>query len=118
MQNTLHGSVQLNIPPTFVTFRALLIALYDLHLGQKALIDRLHDVWKLGAPSPDSIVRDPKHYDERVRQAGNVEKRLLLPEPLAGWIEEASAARGMPLSARQAINLALGAADYQLEKKA
>lgn len=108
----------LQMKPVFVTFRALVIVLYDLHLGQKAPIDRLHDVWKLGAPSPDSIVRDPRHYDERVRQAGNVEKRLLLPEPLAQWIEEASAARGMPLSSRQAMNMVFGEADYELEKRA
>ncbi len=102
----------LQVAPISVTFVELATAFADLHRGSKPMLDRLHDVWKLGAPTPTSIIRDPRGYDERVVQAGNVERRLLLPVPLAQWIQDVSAARGMPLTARQAANMVMGKTDY------
>ena len=98
----------LDLKPIFVSFYELAAVFADLHLQNQAMLDRLHDVWKQGAPSPESVIRNPRGYDERKRQPGNVEKRLLLPVPLANWICEASAARGMPLTARQAANHGVG----------
>ena len=108
------GSV-VTAEPLLVPFRELLEALAPLHLYEKAYVDRLHDVWKLGAPTPDSIIRDPRAYDERQRQPGNVEKRIVFPTPLAQWIVEVSTARGMPYTMRQALGIANGEADYGLE---
>lgn len=100
--------------PVFVTFIELVQALETLHRYEKAYVDRLHDVWKLGAPTPhDSIIRNPKDYDERKVQPGNRERRLLLPFPLAKWIMETSAARGMPLTAKQSLNMVYGEVDYE-----
>ena len=103
------------VEPLLVTFVELLEALAPLHLHEKAYVDRLHDVWKQGAPTPDSIIRDPRAYDERKRQPGNVEKRIVFPTPLAQWVVETSTARGMPLTMRQALNMVNGKADYGLE---
>ncbi len=91
-----------------VTFVELRDALAPLHLGRKSWVDSLHDVWKQGAPSPDSRVLVPDGYDERQTRPGNVEKRLVLPTPLAGWIVQVSAARGMPYTLAQALSVVAG----------
>lgn len=106
------GNVTHDIPPVFVAFVDLRNAFYPLHHGDHDMVSDLHDVWKAGAPSPDSIIRNPKEYDERKRQAGNVEKRLILPTLLMGWIVNASNKRGMPLSAAQAAALIDGQVRY------
>jgi hypothetical protein len=95
-----------------VTFAELRDALAPLHLGRRSWVDALHDLWKLGAPSPDSRVLAPKGYDERQRQPGNVEKRLVLPTPLAQWIAQVSAARGIPYTHAQALRMLAGKPDY------
>jgi hypothetical protein len=101
--------------PLVVTFVALYNALFALHQGEKRWVDSLHDVWKLGAPSPDSRILLPGHYDERLVQPGNVEKRIVFPTPLAAWITQVSAARGYRYSLRQALALIDGRADPGLE---
>jgi hypothetical protein len=100
------------LKPMFATFYELSHALQDLHLWNPAQLARLHDVWLIGAPSPRSIVRNPKEYDPRKKQDGNFEARLILPTKLAEWIVEVSTARGMPLTIKQATNMVYGEADY------
>lgn len=95
---------------TFVTFRMLAFALQRLHMGEQRHIDTLHDVWMKGAPSPDSIVRNPKGYDPRKLQAGNVEKRLLLPTQVSAWVEDVTKARGIACTADQALTMVQGVA--------
>jgi hypothetical protein len=96
--------------PTFVTFWQLNYALQRLHLNEQRHIDTLHDVWMKGAPSPDSIVRDPRGYDPRKVQAGNVEKRLLLPTQIAAWVEDVTKTRGIACTAEQALYMVQGVA--------
>lgn len=103
--------------PLLVTFADLRDALQSLHLNQKVWVDALHDVWKQGAPTPDSIIRDPRGYDERRRQLGNVEKRIVLPTPLAQWIMQVSAARGTPFNFKQAMRMVNGEADFGFETR-
>ena len=91
-----------------VTFAELRDALAPLHLGRRAWVDALHDVWKQGAPSPDSRILVPNGYDERQTQPGNVEKRVVLPAPLAQWMVQVSAARGMPYTLAQALSAVSG----------
>lgn len=91
----------------FVTFFQLSYAFQVLHLGERRHIDTLHDVWLKGAPSPDSIVRNPIGYDPRKPQKGNLEKRLLLPSQVAAWVQEVAKLRGIactPEQAQQMIN--------------
>lgn len=102
---------ELAIQPVFVTFVELVAAMRALHQDDKPLIDQLHDIWLMGAPSPDSIIRISTNYDPRFPQAGNVEKRLILPMPMATWIMQVSALRGMPYTRRQALNLIDGKID-------
>lgn len=101
--------------PLLVTFVELREALAPLHLHDRACVDRLHDVWKLGAPLPDSIIRQPAGYDERKTQPGNRERRIVFPTPLAAWVVEVSAARGMPYTLSQALRIVDGETDYGLE---
>jgi hypothetical protein len=89
--------------PFFITFRALAAALEPLHLWNKADVDRLHDIWKMAAPSPNSIIRNPTGYDPRLRQLGNVEKRLLLPTPLGQWVVDVTTRRGEPMPLERAV---------------
>ncbi len=93
-----------------VTFADLRDALAPLHLGRRPWVDSLHDLWKLGAPSPDSRIFVSLGYDERQRQPGSVEKRLVLPTPLAQWIIQISAARGIPYTFAQAMSILAGQA--------
>lgn len=100
------------IKPIFATFVELRDALQPLHLDDPQMVSDLHDIWKLGAPSLDSIIRNPRGYDERRQQTGNIEKRLILPTALIKWIKAASEKRGMPLSDAQAAELAQGRARH------
>lgn len=101
--------------PIMATFPELAQALSGLHHWEKRHVDTLHDVWKALAPTPDSIVRNPKGYDPRYHQQGNHVRRIISPPDLVKWIQDVSAARGMPLDARQALNMAEGKADYALD---
>jgi len=101
--------------PYILTFVELSTIMLPLHQGDKKLLASLHDIWLKGAPTPDSIIRDPKHYDPRLKQAGNVEKRIVLPNALAQWIHAASEKMGFPYTWRQSMNIALGYEDYNLD---
>lgn len=98
--------------PLVLTWRELWEIMLPLHQREKAVLDSLHDIWKQGAPSPDSRILRPTHFDERLPQAGNVVKRLVLPTPLRKWIVEVSARRGYPYSDAQAAALLAGEVRY------
>lgn len=106
----------LSIMPLMVPFYVLAAAMAPLHMWDTRYLSTLHDVWKCGAPTPDSIIRNARGYDERKVQPGNVERRIILPSRLAVWIVEMSAIRGYPYTYRQALNMALGQADYGLDQ--
>jgi hypothetical protein len=102
------------LKPIVVTFYDLKRALAPLHQYVKADVDRLHDLWKLGAPSPDSRILIPAKYDERLNQKamGNYEKRIVFPTALATWIQDVSARRGFPYTFQQALAIVLGEERY------
>lgn len=81
--------------PLICTFHELCTVLATLHLWEPRHIADLHDVWKKGAPTPNSRILNPKDYDERKKQAGNYEARIVLPTLLTNWIETIASARGM-----------------------
>lgn len=87
------------------TFRELAFSLKAIHQWHKADVDRLHDVWKRGAPTPDSIVRNPKGYDPRKEQSGNVEKRIVIPTALSEWVADTATRRGLAISPTDAVQL-------------
>lgn len=92
--------------PLICTFYELTFALRSLHGWQKPLIDDLHDIWRSGAPTPDSRVLNPNAYDPRIPfQRGNYEKRLVLPTPLTQWVQNAVAQRGIPATFDDAARL-------------
>lgn len=98
--------------PLIVSFLDLVTALAPLHHNERPHVDTLHDLWKRGAPTPDSIILNPKGYDPRKVQAGNVVKRILSPLQVAEWIKDVSTAHGMPLDLRQCLNILDGREDY------
>ena len=95
-------------------FWELVYSTRDLHQGDKEAIARLHDVWRQGAPTPDSIIHghEYKGFDERQRQAHARVARIVLPKDFAQWLVEESARRGMPMTPSQAWNIANGKVDY------
>lgn len=97
--------------PLICTFMQLSAALAPLHLWNPGYVADLHDVWKKGAPTPNSIIRNPKDYDERKQQAGNYEARIVFPSLLAQWIENVATARGIPCTPQQAFLAVMGHAD-------
>ena len=107
---------ELRPKPLFLTFRELWAVTYALHLGEKRWVDTLHDVYVSGAPSPQSIIRDPRGYDERKAQPGNDVERLILPTKFAAWVMDVSRARGYPYSMKQAMGLLHGEADYGFDQ--
>lgn len=94
------GVAELVDKPIVCTWRELSYGLRSVHGWVKADVDRLHDIWKMGAPSPNSRVLTPKGYDPRVdgTQLGNYEARTVFPTPLSKWLMETSARRGIPMS--------------------
>lgn len=111
--NTSAVSYTLPIPPLAVTFAQLSDAMQPLHLGDKAWLGRLHDVWKRGAWTPESGLYAPAVFDERQADAvnaaqGNNIRRVLALGALAEWIEDAARARGIPISPELARLVAAG----------
>lgn len=98
------------IPLIVCRFDELSAAMFPLHGGDVDKIASLHDVWKLGAPSPESIVIDPRKFDERIdqRKIGNVVRRNVFPFQLAQWIVDMSKLRGHEYSLRQALDALRG----------
>ena len=95
-------------------FWELVASTVSLHANDPAAISRLHDVWREGMPSPESIIHahEYKGFDERLQQKHASVRRIVLPKGLAQWIVEQSAARGMPMTPTQAYNIACGKVDY------
>ena len=95
------------VKPISLTFYELSVATRAIHGWYKPDVDRLHDVWLKGAPTPDSRLLNVKIYDPRKVQMGNVEKRLILPKLFAQWFDEVAKRRGFSLQANTAYE-ALG----------
>lgn len=91
--------------PLICTFAQLQHALQRLHRWNPALIADLHDVWLKGAPTPDSIIRQPNGYDPRLVQAGNVEKRIVFPKLLESWMQHVGAKQGVQMTSADAQKL-------------
>jgi hypothetical protein len=85
-----------------------------LHQGDKDAIDRLHDIWRRGVATPESIIlaHEYKGFDERQKQAHARVRRIVLPKDFAQWLVDESARRGMPMTPSQAYNIACGKIDY------
>lgn len=100
-------------PPLICTFVQLRDALAPMHLNTQSDIDNLFDVWKKGAPTPNSgIFNTAERYDERKVQALNYVARIIPPSHLVKWITDVTARRGMPITPKQALNILMGKADY------
>lgn len=104
------------VQPLIVTFYDLLALLGPLHQGNQADVARLHDIWLEGAPTPDTRILNPRNYDERKRQPGNREKRIVFPPLLARWVMDVSKRRGFPYTERQVYNMLAGRADYGFDQ--
>lgn len=93
--------------PIICTFYMLQVALQSLHMYDRRHLDTLHDVWLLGAPTPDSRILQPAQNDPRNAQAaiGNLEKRIVAPGKLRAWMLDVAKARGIDGSAQAADKL-------------
>ena len=94
--------------PITCTFLQLVGATWALHQGDRAWMDSLMDVWKMGPPTPNTIIRNPHGYDPRKRQAGNYEARIVFPTTLAKWIMDCARAQGIDLDINQGFTVAMG----------
>lgn len=81
--------------PLIITFHELSRNLAPLHQWHKADVDNLHDIWVKGAPTPNSIVRNPVGYDPRKFQPGNYEARIVIPSMLTQWVIDVCQRRGI-----------------------
>lgn len=89
--------------PLIITFYELAQNLAPLHMWHRADVDNLHDIWLRGAPTPNSIVRNPTHYDPRKIQAGNFEARIVVPSMLTQWVVDVCQRRGITPEVGQAL---------------
>lgn len=89
--------------PLITTFRDLAHNLAPLHQWFPADVDNLHDIWKAGAVTPNSIVRMPKNYDPRKFQPGNFEARIIIPSMLTQWVVDVCKRRGITPEVGQAL---------------
>jgi hypothetical protein len=101
------------LKPLTLTWLELVQVMAPLHMFIKADLDSLHDIWKFGAPIPQSRILNPKDYDERLVQKGNYEERIIFPRMLAKWIVDVSKRRGFHYDEVQALALTQGKAIYQ-----
>lgn len=104
--------------PVICTFWQLQNALAPLHQFDSAWLNRLHDCWKQGAPSPISQVKQPKLYDERKSDEfnganGNFVARLIRRDLLTVWLQECCQARGIFIDVDKAGELINGR--YEIE---
>ena len=70
-------------PPLIMTYQELETVLMPLTIGYKWGRETIHDLWKIGAPTPDST---PAH-----------EKRIIFPSKLASWLGDVLERQGRPL---------------------
>lgn len=93
--------------PIICSFFKLSFALRRVHLGVKADVDSLHDIWLMGAPVPSSRILQPKIYDPRLPQIklGNREERIVFPKKLGEWIRDVLQRRGLEISEGEAYKL-------------
>lgn len=89
--------------PLIITFYNLARNLAPLHLWHKTAVDDLHDIWKKGAPTPNTIVRNPAGYDPRKKQPGNYEARIIIPSMLTQWVVDVCKSRGITPEVGQAL---------------
>lgn len=95
-----------------VTCPQLIQAFESLHLYQKGYVDTLMDIWLESPPEINvnqKILVELKNYDPR---KDTITRRYILPQPLAQWIHEVSASRGMPFTYQQSYNILRGVPDY------
>ena len=76
-------------------FKGLLKAFEPLIMGQQRWINDLYDIWKMGAPTPDSIIRNPKAYNP---EHDITVKRVIPSLWLYKYLRELANTRGIPLS--------------------
>ena len=100
--------------PIICTFIELARSLEPLHQNDRAMLADLQDIFKMGAPTPGSIIRNPRNYDERQQQDGNYVQRIVFPTVLAKWIYDAANKRGIPLQWFEAYNVAMGRSSYEI----
>ena len=72
-------------PPLILTFEQLKRVLQPLTAGYPWGEGTIHDLWKIGAPTPDS-------------GPGQPEKRIIIPAQLGKWLGDVLARQGRPLS--------------------
>lgn len=73
------------LPPLIMTFEQLKKVLQPITAGYAWGEGTIHDLWKKGAPSPDS-------------GPGKIEKRVIIPKHLYAWLEDVLQRQGRPLS--------------------
>lgn len=80
-------------PPLILTYQQLHAVLYPLTMGYKWGENTIHDLWKIGAPTPDSTIHN--------------EKRIVFPSQLMKWLTDVLEKRGEPLDtgARTLVDL-------------
>jgi len=91
--------------PITETFIRLAYVFQALHMWNKPDVDNLHDIWQRGAPTPNSIIRNPIHYDPRLPQKGNYEARIVFPNMLLAWARELARKRGVKATDEQLLGM-------------
>lgn len=83
------------LPPLIVTYQELRQKLLPITAGYKWGEGTILDLWKMGAPTPDSMIGS---YSER---------RIVFPGQLATWLADVLERQGRPLdeAARTYIDL-------------
>lgn len=88
----------LSMKAFFVTWLQLYAITIPVHRNDGGAVKRLHDIWKVGAPSPQSRIQHTRGYDERKYTPGNYEARLVFPKLLMVWVKEESQRQGLAIT--------------------
>lgn len=69
------------------TFVELSVTMAQFHRNDEGRLKSLHDIWLMGAPTPNSRIIT-RYHDPRNPQRGNYEARIVFRKQLEVWIAE------------------------------
>lgn len=81
------------VRPLIVSYSELEAILQPITMGYAWGENTIHDLWKIGAPSPQSTIDN--------------ERRIVFPSQLAAWLKDVLNKKGQPLDAMAEAYLTL-----------
>jgi hypothetical protein len=83
------------LPPLMLTYAELVQVLYPITMGYEWGEGTMRDLWKMGAPTPNSLM------------GTEPERRIIFPGQLAKWLADVLERKGQPITEADRAYVAL-----------